>query len=154
MVDFVRPSFLGTKAEFCNMFERPILNGQCVDSTPQDIKLMQYRAFVLHKQLQVCRTIDCLSLVSSRFFLGLDTRRLKLTGLWFLSPQEKIPRYKIYIWDNCRLYTSLGLEKLPLNQSLMSWWWIFRLIQALIRKSFSVELTLGPLFPRRIYTRV
>lgn len=51
MVDFVRPNYLGTRTEFSNMFERPILNGQCIDSTPQDIKLMRYRAHVLHSLL-------------------------------------------------------------------------------------------------------
>lgn len=51
MVDFVRPNYLGSKTEFANMFERPIMNGQCVDSTPQDVKLMRYRAHVLHSLL-------------------------------------------------------------------------------------------------------
>lgn len=48
MVDFVRPNYLGSKAEFTNMFQRPIENGQCVDSTEADRKLMQGRAHVLH----------------------------------------------------------------------------------------------------------
>lgn len=52
MVDFVRPNYLGTKTEFSNMFERPIQNGQCLDSTPQDCKLMRYRAHVLHSLLK------------------------------------------------------------------------------------------------------
>ncbi|XP_045078927.1 helicase ARIP4-like isoform X1 [Coregonus clupeaformis] len=52
MVDFVRPDFLGTRQEFSNMFERPILNGQCVDSTPQDARLMRYRSHVLHSLLE------------------------------------------------------------------------------------------------------
>jgi len=52
MVDFVRPSYLGTKAEFSNMFERPIMNGQCMDSTREDVKLMRYRAHVLHSLLE------------------------------------------------------------------------------------------------------
>ncbi|XP_074861181.1 helicase ARIP4 [Carettochelys insculpta] len=52
MVDFVRPDFLGTRQEFSNMFERPILNGQCIDSTPQDVRLMRYRSHVLHSLLE------------------------------------------------------------------------------------------------------
>ena len=41
----------GNKTEFSNMFERPIQNGQCVDSTPQDM-VMRYRAHVLHSLLE------------------------------------------------------------------------------------------------------
>ncbi|XP_028849328.1 helicase ARIP4-like isoform X2 [Denticeps clupeoides] len=52
MVDFVRPDFLGTRQEFSNMFERPILNGQCVDSTAEDLQLMRYRSHVLHTLLE------------------------------------------------------------------------------------------------------
>lgn len=52
MVDFVRPDFLGSRQEFSNMFERPILNGQCIDSTPQDVRLMRYRSHVLHSLLE------------------------------------------------------------------------------------------------------
>jgi len=52
MVDFVRPNYLGNKIEFSNMFERPIQNGQCVDSTPKDVRVMRHRAHVLHEQLK------------------------------------------------------------------------------------------------------
>ncbi|KAM3847775.1 helicase ARIP4 isoform 2-T5 [Vipera latastei] len=52
MVDFVRPDFLGTRQEFSNMFERPILNGQCIDSTAHDVRLMRYRSHVLHSLLE------------------------------------------------------------------------------------------------------
>ena len=52
MVDFVRPNFLGSRSEFSNMFERPIMNGQCVDSTTNDIRLMRFRAHVLHSLLE------------------------------------------------------------------------------------------------------
>ena len=52
MVDFTRPNYLGTRQEFCNMFERPIMNGQCKDSTPEDIKLMRFRSHVLHSLLE------------------------------------------------------------------------------------------------------
>lgn len=34
------------------MFERPILNGQCMDSTPHDVRLMRYRSHVLHSLLE------------------------------------------------------------------------------------------------------
>ena len=52
MVDFVRPNFLGSRTEFGNMFERPIMNGQCLDSNVEDVRLMRFRAHVLHSLLE------------------------------------------------------------------------------------------------------
>jgi len=51
-VDFVRKGFLGVLADFKNRFEAPITNGQHVDSTEEDVKLMKHRAHVLHSILQ------------------------------------------------------------------------------------------------------
>ena len=34
------------------MFERPIVNGQCKDSTSADVRLMRYRSHVLHNLLK------------------------------------------------------------------------------------------------------
>lgn len=74
MVDFVRPNFLGSKIEFSNMFDRPIINGQCADSTPQDVKLMRYRAHVLHNLLEgfVQRSVGDSPWVMNVGFCALD----------------------------------------------------------------------------------
>ncbi|CAG2167179.1 unnamed protein product, partial [Oppiella nova] len=52
MCDFVRPYHLGNQFEFKNMFEKPITNGQCVDSNELDVLLMKKRAFVLHQKVK------------------------------------------------------------------------------------------------------
>lgn len=54
MVEFVKPRLLGTELEFNNRFVGPITNGQFIDSTEEDIMLMKYRAFILHKLLEGC----------------------------------------------------------------------------------------------------
>lgn len=54
MVDFVKPSLLGTTREFNNRFANPIANSQFKDSKPNDIAIMKRRTYVLNKLLEGC----------------------------------------------------------------------------------------------------
>ncbi|EFO87302.1 CRE-RAD-26 protein [Caenorhabditis remanei] len=47
MIDFVRPKYLGIRKSFIERFEKPIKNGQCVDSSPEDVKIALQRTHVL-----------------------------------------------------------------------------------------------------------
>lgn len=51
MVNFIKPSFLGTEKEFANLYANPIRCGQHKDSSKSEIKFMKQRSFVLHKKL-------------------------------------------------------------------------------------------------------
>lgn len=51
MVNVIKPHLLGNRLEFTNRFANPITNGQYVNSTHQDIKIMKRRSHVLHKLL-------------------------------------------------------------------------------------------------------
>lgn len=51
MVQFVKPSLLGSFREYTNRFVNPITNGQYDDSTEVDIVRMKQRSHVLHNLL-------------------------------------------------------------------------------------------------------
>ncbi|KAL3104153.1 hypothetical protein niasHS_002180 [Heterodera schachtii] len=52
MVEFVRPSYLGSKKDFQLMFDKPIRNGSCTDSAKSDVKLAKQRIHVLCDMLR------------------------------------------------------------------------------------------------------
>lgn len=54
MVNFVKPNLLGTRKEFKHQCVHPIMKGQYMNSTEQDIKIMKKRSHVLHKLLDGC----------------------------------------------------------------------------------------------------
>eukprot|EP00960_Hanusia_phi_P041191 754881-Hanusia_phi.AAC.2 len=54
MVDFVRPGLLGDSTTFKRDFVDPILNGQCIDALPNEVKLMRKRSHILHSLLKCC----------------------------------------------------------------------------------------------------
>lgn len=52
MVNFVKPSFLGTADEFSYNYAKPIAKGQHKDSTQSQIKQMRLQSFNLNKELE------------------------------------------------------------------------------------------------------
>lgn len=52
MVDFIKPKLLGKLERFKLRFEKPINNGQLIDSTNEEVKLMKKRIHVLTKMLK------------------------------------------------------------------------------------------------------
>ncbi|XP_077465495.1 transcriptional regulator ATRX-like isoform X1 [Stigmatopora argus] len=54
MVNFIKENLLGSVKEFRNRFINPIQNGQCADSTIQDVRIMKKRAHILYEMLAGC----------------------------------------------------------------------------------------------------
>ena len=54
MVNFIKENLLGSVKEFRNRFINPIQNGQCADSTLQDVRIMKKRAHILYEMLNGC----------------------------------------------------------------------------------------------------
>ncbi|XP_030594696.1 transcriptional regulator ATRX isoform X2 [Archocentrus centrarchus] len=54
MVNFIKENLLGSIKEFRNRFINPIQNGQCADSTMQDVRVMKKRAHILYEMLAGC----------------------------------------------------------------------------------------------------
>jgi transcriptional regulator ATRX len=50
-VQFVKPRFLGNKAEFSNVYANPIKAGQNKDSSDEEVRLMKRCSFILNKKL-------------------------------------------------------------------------------------------------------
>lgn len=71
MVDFVRPNFLGTKKHFSLVFDRPIRNGMCIDSTKKDIKLARQKT---HGMFFISVYENTLFLVLSKMLKGFVQR--------------------------------------------------------------------------------
>lgn len=51
MVDYIKPGLLGTAKQFGYYYSGPIRAGQHADSSPEEIKLMKQKSFILHKKL-------------------------------------------------------------------------------------------------------
>ncbi|XP_056665924.1 transcriptional regulator ATRX-like isoform X2 [Monodelphis domestica] len=54
MVNFIKENLLGSIKEFRNRFINPIQNGQCADSTMEDVRIMKKRAHILYELLAGC----------------------------------------------------------------------------------------------------
>lgn len=51
MVDFVKPSFLGSKREFNNIYANPIKKGEAKDSSKAEIRKMKEQSYILNRKM-------------------------------------------------------------------------------------------------------
>lgn len=51
MVDFIKPSFLGSKKEFNNIYANPIKRGEAKDSLPMEIRKMKEQSYILNRKM-------------------------------------------------------------------------------------------------------
>lgn len=51
MVDFIKPSFLGSKREFKNIYANPIQKGEAKDSMPMEIRKMKEQSYILNRKM-------------------------------------------------------------------------------------------------------
>lgn len=51
MVDFIKPSFLGSKREFNNIYANPIKKGEAKDSLPIEIRKMKEQSYILNRKM-------------------------------------------------------------------------------------------------------
>lgn len=110
MVDFVKPNLLGNPKEFTNRFVNPIMNGQYMNSTECDIKVMKRRSHVLHKLLDSCihragiKVLEKFLKPKEKFvlYVRLTELQVKLYKVYFnFAKSEKMPREaKNFSWQN------------------------------------------------------
>lgn len=90
MINFVRPNFLGSEAEFRNRFDAPIRNGQCLDSTESDVRLMKSRIHVLHKKLEpLVHRVDYDMLAKGGRYSSIDIDTKDNSDIGAKSPAEQ-----------------------------------------------------------------
>lgn len=51
MVNFIKPDFLGSKADFSEEYANPIRIGQHKDSSAWEVREMVEKSYILHKKL-------------------------------------------------------------------------------------------------------
>lgn len=51
MMNFIKPNFLGSTADFAEFYANPIRHGQHKDSTAFQVQVMKQKSYVLHKKL-------------------------------------------------------------------------------------------------------
>lgn len=88
MVNFIKENLLGSVKEFRNRFINPIQNGQCADSTLQDVRIMKKRAHILYEMLAGCVQVKYICpRFSSMPLVSIDSVRNMIFFLYF--PQRK-----------------------------------------------------------------
>lgn len=59
MVNFIKPKFLGSKAEFTDKYANPIQDGQHKDSTASEVRVMKEKSYILHKKMSKYVQVGC-----------------------------------------------------------------------------------------------